>query len=100
HSYRQLGCPGSLGATPIDAFQQHRKLRTSQTNSSLGSLWPDKAPLLQTLGEQTEAVSIEPKKLYDVTSPPAKNEHVTGEWLLLQNRLHLRTQTIKATAHI
>ena len=46
------------------------------------------------------AVSIEPKKFYDVTSTPAENKHVTGEWLLLQNRLHLGTQTIKATAHI
>src|SRR5580704_8433486 len=100
YSHRKLRRPGSLRVAPVDAFQQHRELRTGQRNSPFRSLWPEEAALLQTLGEQTKAVSIEPKKFYDVTSPPAENKHVTGEWLLLQNRLHLGTQTIKATAHI
>ena len=39
------------GLTPVDAFQQHRQLRTRQTNGSFRSLRPDESASLQTLGE-------------------------------------------------
>ena len=40
------------------------------------------------------------KKFYDVASAPAEHEDMSGEWLLLEHGLHLRTQTVETTAHI
>ena len=64
------------------------------------SLRPDESASLQTLGKQTKTIAIPPQELDDVASAPAKHEDVSGERLLLKNGLHLRTQTIEATAHI
>jgi hypothetical protein len=81
-SNRDLWCPGPLRPAPIDAFEQHRKLRTRQTNSSFRSLRPDESSSLETLGKQTQAVTVPPQKFYDVTSAPSENEDVSGERLL------------------
>ena len=92
--------PGPLRPAPIDAFEQHRKLRTRQTHGSFRSLRPDESASLQTLGKQAQAVAIEPEKLDHVASAPAKDKDMAGERLLLQHRLHLRTQAIETTPHI
>ena len=68
-------------------------------NSTLG-LRPDESPTLQALGEQTQTVAIPPKKFYDIPSPAAKHEHMSGERLLMQHVLNLRTQSIKTAAQI
>jgi hypothetical protein len=97
----QLDCdlrrPGPLRPAPINAFEQHRKLRTRQTHSSFRSLRPDESSSLQTLGKEAQAVAIEPEKLDHVASAPAKDKDVAGERLLLQHRLHLRTQAVETT---
>ena len=86
--------------TPIDAFQQHRQLRTRQTNGAFRSLRPDESAPFQTLGKQTKAVAIEPENFYDVATAPSENKDVTGERLLLEHSLHLRAQAVEATSHI
>src|ERR1700756_3651569 len=68
-------------------------------NSTLG-LRPDKASALETLGKQTETVAIPPQQLDGVASASAKHEHMSGERLLMQNVLHLRTQPIKSAAQV
>ncbi len=57
-------------------------------------------PLLQTLGEKTQPIAIEPEALNNVTSSAAKNEDVTREGLFVEHRLHLRTQSIEASTHV
>jgi hypothetical protein len=81
--------------TPIDAFQQHRQLRTRQTNGAFRSLQPDESAPFQTLGKQTKAVAIEPENFYDVATAPSENKDVTGERLLLEHSLHLRAQAVE-----
>ncbi len=58
------------------------------------------AAALETLGKQTETVAIPPQQLDDVASASAKHEHMSGERLLMQNVLHLRTQPIKSAAQV
>ena len=95
HSERNLWRPGSLGPSPVNAFEQHRKLRTRQTNSSALDLRPDEPATLQSLGKQAQSVTIEPQKFNDVATAPPENKDMSGERLLLKHRLHLRTQTIE-----
>src|SRR3569833_165945 len=68
-------------------------------NSSLGLL-PDEASASETRGKQTETVAIPPQQLDDVDSATAKHEYMSGERLLLQNVLHMRTQPIKSAAQV
>ena len=44
--------------------------------------------------------SIPPKQFYGVASASSKYKHMPGERLLMENRLHLRTQSRKASPHI
>jgi hypothetical protein len=81
--------------TPVDAFKQHRQLRTRQTDGSFRSLRPDESAPLQTLGEQTQAIAIEPENFYDVATAASEYEYMTGERLLVEHGLHLRAQAIK-----
>src|SRR5271168_3498129 len=100
YSNRDLWCPGPLRPTPIDAFQKHRELCTRQVDGSFRGLRPDESSSLQTLGKQTQAVSVPPQKLHDVASASTKNEDMSGERLLFENGLHLRAQAIESTAHV
>jgi len=87
--------PGALRSPPINAFQKHRKLRSRQANRTFGGLRPDKSSSFKTLGKQTQAVSVPPQELHNVASAAPKNEDVSGERLLVQHGLYLRTEPIK-----
>jgi len=56
--------------------------------------------LLQTFCKQAQTVAIEPQTLNDVSSPAPKDEDMTGERLLLQDGLNLRTESIEAATKI
>jgi hypothetical protein len=86
--------------TPVDAFKQHRQLRTRQTDGSFRSLRPDESAPLQTLGEQTQAIAIEPENFYDVATAASEYEYMTGERLLVEHGLHLRAQTVETAPHV
>ena len=100
NSDRDLRRPGPLRPPPVDAFQQHRQLRARQENSSFASLRPDESAALKTLLKQTQPVAIEPENFYDVAAASSENEDVTGEGLLVEHCLHLRTQAVKSAPHI
>jgi hypothetical protein len=51
-------------------------------------------------GEEARTISVEPEVLYDVASAPTKHKDMARERLLLQYRLHLRTESIETAAHI
>ena len=74
--------------------------RTSRGRSVSTLLRPDESALLQTLREQAQTIAIEPEALYDVASAPPEHEDMTREGLLLQYRLHLRTEAIETATHI
>jgi IS5 family transposase len=59
-------------------------------------LRPNETATLKPLGEQTQTIFISPQHLDRVAPAPAKNKDVSGEWLLLEDHLHLSAQ---ATAH-
>jgi len=96
--YFRLPC--SLNSSPIDPFQKHRELRTTQVNRSALGLRPDEAAALQSLGEQAKTIAVPPQKLYDIASAAAKNEHMAGEGMLLQYSLYLAAESIKAAAQV
>ena len=54
----------------------------------------------KTLGKQTQTFAIPPKQFYGVASASTKDENMSGERLLMQYRLYLRTQAGKPSAHI
>ena len=76
------------------------ELRTRQQDGSFRSLRPDESASLQTLGKQTKAVAIKPEKLDHVAPSSAKDKDMAGERLLLQHRLHLRTQAVETTPQV
>lgn len=67
---------------------------------AFGRLRPDEPALLQALREKTQTIAIEPKALYDVASAPAEHKDMARKRLLLQHRLHLRTEAIETAPHI
>ncbi len=95
-----LRLPRSLDSPPVDAFQQHRKLRATQLHGTTLGLRPDEAAAFQPLGKQAQTITIPPQEFYDIASAPAKDKHVSGEGLLLQYSLHLATESIEAAAHV
>src|ERR1035441_2836954 len=97
---RQLRLRRAHWTALIDAFQQHRQLRSRQRNRAVCCLWPDESSALQAFGEQAESVPIPPQHFDQITAPAAKHKHVTREWALLQPRLHQRTQPLEATPHV
>src|ERR1035441_2080173 len=60
--YRNLRRPSSLWPAPIDAFHQHRELRSRQRYRAFTRLRPNEAPAFQSLREQTKAVAVIPKQ--------------------------------------
>ena len=65
---------GALGATPVDAFQQHGKLCATERNRSTLGLRPHKSTPLQTLGKQAKAIAVEPEALDDVAAPATEHK--------------------------
>src|SRR5579871_4882594 len=90
----------SLDAPPINPFEQHRQLRTSQLHGARSSLWPHELAPLQTLGKQTQAITAPPDDLEAIACAAAKHEELSGIRILWQLGMHQRTKAIKAFAHV
>src|SRR5277367_4176290 len=101
-SYR--GRSGNLlfhnGASPIHALDQHRELRPRQPHHAVARRRPNETALLETLGEQAQALSIPVKSLQQTATLASKQEQRTRERVQLQSLSHPRRQTVEATAHI
>src|ERR1035438_8875563 len=80
--------------------QMNRPRSRRLANGSFSSLRPDESSSLQTLGKQAKAVAVEPQQLDDIAAASAENKDVTGERLLIEHRLHLRTQAVETPTHI
>src|SRR5438046_2588414 len=95
-----LRLPRALRSPPIDALEQHRKLRRRQRHRATVGLWPHEAAALQAFLEQTQTIAAPPQQLHQVATPATKGEDVTGERILSQRNLHLRRQTVHAATHV
>jgi hypothetical protein len=84
-----LRLPRSLDPPPVDAFEQHRKLRATQLHGATLGLRPDESAAFQPLGKQAQTIAIPPQQFYDIASAPAKYEHVSGEGLLCHRQLKI-----------
>lgn len=92
---------GALRVTPVDAFEQHRQLRSRQRHTPvLGGLGPHEASRLQTLAEQAHPVAIEPQHLDAITAAATEHEHVPTERIRLQAYLYLGRQAVEPAAHV
>src|SRR5271165_6650737 len=86
--------------TPINAFQQHRQLRSRQRHRAITGLRPHEATPLQPLGIQAHPIAIPPQHLDQIAAPATEDKHVSRERTLLQLRLHQPTQPVEAASQI
>ena len=75
-SARDGGAPSTLGCAPIDAFDQHRRLRWRQRH---GATWiahsgPDEATLIDALGKQAESVAVPEQDFQSARIPAAEGK--------------------------
>src|ERR1700737_1929681 len=96
-SSRQLRTPGSGRRSPVDPLQEHCELRRGQRHGSGPRRdRPYEPPLLQPLGEQTEALAVPPYDLDQVAPSTAEDKGLTRERVVLQVVLNQNRQTIEA----
>src|ERR1700730_17392970 len=106
HEYRRKSSnaqdcrSGPKRRSPVDLFEQHRQLGAAQRHRTTCRLRPNKASALEPLAQQAEPVAIKPEDLQNVPSSATEDEDMTGERLLLEHRLHLGAESMKATAHV
>jgi hypothetical protein len=86
--------------SPVDPFEQHRQLSTSQRDCTTRSLGLHETSSFEPLLEQAESIAVEPKQLHHVATPPAKDEEMTGVGLLFKRRLDLGRKPLKAATHV
>src|SRR5262245_6614057 len=94
--------PGALRSAPVDAFNQHRKLRWRECHGAarLAQRRPYEATVLQPLGEQTESVPIPKQDLHRVRLLAAERKQVTRERVFLQHLLHQDCEAVEALSHV
>ena len=92
--------PCLLRRPPVDPFEHIAQLRRRYRHRPFGRRRPDKAPALQSRGEQTGPVAVMPDDLQKVTSTSAKDEQMAGMRILLQRLLDEEGQGRKTLPHI
>lgn len=93
-------CPAALWQPPINAFEQHRQLRSAQGNLALFRRRPHEPPLLQPLAEQAGTLSVPPDDLDEISAPTTEDKQMAGERILLQRLFGLRCQRRESAPHV
>ena len=73
--------------------------RVSET-VPLSACGQTKRPRSSRFANRHKPVAVPPQQLDQIAAPSAKNEHMTGEWILFQNRLHDCAQSGEAAPQI
>src|SRR6516165_5014101 len=96
------GPPRSFRRAPIEAFDQHRELRRSQSHRAarIAQRWPYEATLLQPLGEETEPVSVPEQDLDCVCLPAPEGKEMARERILLEHLLHHDCKAVESLSHV
>ena len=63
-------------------------------------LRPHEALPFEPLGQKTQAVTVEPENLQDVSTLAAKHEDMPRQRLLFEHRLHLGAESAEAARHV
>ena len=79
---------------------QHRELRRRQRHAARCGLRPDEAPALQALGQQHQALAVEPQHLEDVAAPAAEDEDVAAKRVGRERGLRHSGQAVEALPHV
>jgi hypothetical protein len=71
--------PHALGRTPVDPFDQHRKLRWRKSNAAFESHHPrpDECAVVEQPGEQTQPVPVPEKDVDKLGFPTSESEEMT-----------------------
>src|ERR1700691_3147724 len=86
---------------PINAFEQHGKLRRRQCSCRASRRGrPNKAPLLKPLGKQTSALAVPPQHLDEAPWRPAKDKGLPAERFAGKLVLHQRRQAVEPFTHV
>ena len=85
---------------PVNSFEQDGQLCRCQNHRAAQGLRPYKAALLQSFGKQTQALSVLPQQLDDVTTPAPEHKDMATERVLLQSVLRNGCQGTKTAAHV
>src|SRR3546814_300860 len=97
---RQQGRRGALGTPPVDAFEQHRKLRRGEAHlAGLGDR-PDETAAVHALREEAQALAVIPEQLDQIAALAAEREQRARVRTLLQNLLHQHGEPVEPLAHI
>ena len=72
--------PGPLWPAPVYALKQHGQLRLPQRHAAAGSLRPDEATALESLGQHTQPITAPPQHVDFIAAPTPENKHVAVEW--------------------
>ena len=99
-SPRQRRRERPLWATPVDALQQHRQLCRRQRHRARRGHRPDEPTPVEPLGEQAQALPIEPQQLDQMTPLAPEREQRARVRVLGQHLLHQYRQAIEPFAHV
>src|SRR3546814_4635219 len=97
---RQQGRRGALGTPPVDAFEQHRKLRRGEAHlAGLGDR-PDETAAVHALREEAQALAVIPEQLDQIAALAAEREQRARVRTLLQNLLHQHGRSEEHTSEL
>src|SRR3546814_136043 len=83
---------------PVDAFEQHRKLRRGEADlAGLGDR-PDEPAAVHALREQTQALAVIPEQLDQIAPLAAERKQRARVRTLLQNLLHQDREAVEPLA--
>jgi hypothetical protein len=88
------------GAPPIYRLDQHRELRRRQRQRVIDNRWPDKARLLEPLGDQPQTTAVPIQALEIIAAPAAEEEEMAAERISTDHLLRLGGQAIEPVAQI
>src|SRR5579864_5261553 len=99
-SSRDLRTPRPTRHSPIDPFEQHAELCRGDHHLAVGRRRPYEPAFLQSLGEQTQTLTVPPQHLQQVATPTPKDEEMTAKRVLRQPLLDRSGEPIKPFAHV
>src|SRR5690606_2141915 len=84
----EQGRRGAFGTPPVNAFEQHRKLRRGEADLARLGDRPDEPATVHALREEAQALAIIPEQLDQIAALAAEREQRARVRTLLQHLLH------------
>ncbi len=84
--------------SPVNAFEQHRKLRRCQMDLATLGLRPDEAASFEPFGQQAQAIAGGPQHFERIAPSASEHKHVSAERVVFQHRLDFGGQALESAA--